>query len=278
MKSPPRPKLGQHFLSSAAYCRRIVESIPLVHDELVIEIGPGRGALTKLLAARVERLVAIELDVALAESLHHTFEAAPGVEIIEGDILHTDLAAICRCAQKDRCVVFGNLPYYITSPILHHLFGSQARIRRMALLMQKEVAERVTAAPGSRDYGYLSVLAQFHALPRIAFAVPPGAFSPPPKVDSALVDFQMVSRFPAWGAQKSTAFLAFVRSCFAQKRKNLLNNLAAYSRPAVSCALERLELDARIRAEQLDLTQFKALFEFLRQPATPECHNADFKK
>lgn len=236
-------------------------------DELVIEIGPGRGALTKLLATRSARLAAVELDAALAATLRQTFETAPGVEIIESDILQADLAAICRRLKKDFCVVFGNLPYYITSPILHHLFGSRASIRRMALLIQKEVAERVTAKPGSRDYGYMSVLAQFYAEPRVAFEVPPGAFSPPPKVDSTLVDFQMAPRFPSLDAEWNAVFLAFVRDCFARKRKNLLNNLTTYTRPAVGCALESLGLDARTRAEQLNLDQLKALFDFLTQPA-----------
>ncbi|HEV2498002.1 MAG TPA: 16S rRNA (adenine(1518)-N(6)/adenine(1519)-N(6))-dimethyltransferase RsmA [Terriglobia bacterium] len=261
-----RPKLGQHFLSGADYCRRIAQSLPLAADDLIIEIGPGRGALTKLLADRVERLAAIELDAKLAGSLRQTFENVPSIEIIEGDILKTDIAQICRCRKKDYCIVFGNLPYYITSPILHHLFGAHARIRRMALLVQKEVAERITAGPGSRDYGYLSVLAQFHASPGIAFEVPPGAFSPPPKVYSALVDFQMAPRFPAWNAEKNRAFLAFVRACFAQKRKNLLNNLTTYTRPTVGHALESLALSARARAEQLSLDQFRALFNRLAQP------------
>lgn len=267
--NPPRsrPKLGQHFLSSPRYCQRIAESIPLAPDDLVIEIGAGRGALTKRLAGRVERLAAIELDATLAGSLRQTFENVPRVEIIEGDILKTDIAQICRCHKKDSCIVFGNLPYYITSPILHHLFGAQACIRRMALLMQKEVAERITAGPGSRGYGYLSVLAQFHASPGIAFEVPPGAFSPPPKVYSALVDFQMAPRFPAWNAGKNRDFLRFVRACFAQKRKNLLNNLAAYRRQAVGHALELLALSARARAEQLSLDQFRALFDLLAQPS-----------
>ncbi|MGH9378954.1 MAG: 16S rRNA (adenine(1518)-N(6)/adenine(1519)-N(6))-dimethyltransferase RsmA [Terriglobia bacterium] len=260
-----RPKLGQHFLSSASYCQRIAQLLPLATDDLLIEIGPGRGAMTKLLADRVERLAAIELDATLVRALRGVFQDAPGVQIIEGDILKTDLLEICRRFKKDRCVVFGNLPYYITSPILHHLFSSRMRIRRMALLVQREVAERITAGPGSRDYGYLSVLAQFYSSPRIAFEAPPGAFSPPPKVHSALVDFQM--RFPAWDEKKGAEFLAFVRTCFAQKRKNLLNNLhLTYTRPAVQQALESLDLGAGARAEQLGLEQLKRLFETLAWP------------
>ncbi|MGH9354017.1 MAG: 16S rRNA (adenine(1518)-N(6)/adenine(1519)-N(6))-dimethyltransferase RsmA [Terriglobia bacterium] len=271
MKPPlRRPKLGQHFLSSASTCQRIAQSLALAPDDLVIEIGPGRGALTKLLADRVERLAAIELDAALVGILRRAFESVPSVEIIEADILKTDLAEICRRLEKDSCIVFGNLPYYITSPVLHHLFGSQARIRRMALLVQKEVAERITAGPGSREYGYLSVLAQFYSSPRIAFVAPPGAFSPPPKVHSALVDFQM--KFPSWDGKKDAVFLGFVQMCFAQKRKNLLNNLGqAYTRPAVQQALESLDLGAHTRAEQLGLEQLKELFEILASPSTAMC-------
>lgn len=266
-----RPKLGQHFLSSAGYCRRIAQSLPLAADDLVIEIGPGRGALTKLLADRVERLAAIELDATLAGSLRQTFENIPSIEIIEGDILKTDIAQICRRHSKDSCIVFGNLPYYITSPILRHLFEARSHIRRMALLVQKEVAQRITAGPGSRDYGYLSVFVQIHSSPVIAFDIPPGAFSPPPKVHSALVNFQIAPRFPAWDAKTNEAFLAFAQASFAQKRKNLLNNLSQiYTRPAVQRALESLDLGAHMRPEQLSLDQFRALFDLLAQPSATE--------
>ncbi|MGH9344754.1 MAG: 16S rRNA (adenine(1518)-N(6)/adenine(1519)-N(6))-dimethyltransferase RsmA [Terriglobia bacterium] len=270
MKPPlRRPKLGQHFLSSASYCSRIAQSLPLALDDLVIEIGPGRGALTKLLAGRVERLAAIELDAALAGILQRDFENAPNVEIIEGDILKTDLAEICRRFKKDACVVFGNLPYYITSPILHHLFEARARIRRMVLLVQREVAERITSGPGSREYGYLSILAQCYSTPSVAFDIPPGAFSPPPKVHSALVEFQMTPKFPAWDEKKDAAFLAFVQACFTQKRKNLLNNLSqTYTRPRVQQALASLDLAMHARAEQLGLNQLKKLFEMLMWPST----------
>ena len=255
-----RPKLGQHFLSSEGYRRRIAEALPFRGDELVIEVGPGHGAMTGLLAERAGRVVAVELDPALASELRETHESSNRVEILEGDILSTDIAAICRGRRATTCFVFGNLPYYITSPIIHHLMNSARIIQGMALLMQHEVAERLTAKPGSRDYGYLSVLVQVHSEPRIAMGVPPGAFSPPPKVHSSLVDFLMKPRLSAWTEEEREEFLKFVQRCFAQKRKNLLNNLAqTHGKGRIREALEIMRLPATARAEELSVEQFELL-------------------
>jgi 16S rRNA (adenine1518-N6/adenine1519-N6)-dimethyltransferase len=252
-----RPKLGQHFLSSEGHRRRIVAALDLRPEDLVIEIGAGHGAMTELLAERAGRVVAVELDAGLAHQLQQKLESQPCVEIIQGDILATDLAAICRERHTANCFVFGNLPYYITSPIIHHLMNSAGVIRGMALLVQREVAERLTAQPGSRDYGYLSVLVHVHSEPRIAMGVPPGAFSPPPKVHSALVEFAMQPKFPAWTAQDRASFLELVQRCFAQKRKNLLNNLAqTCGKERVRAALEGMHLPATARAEELSVNQF----------------------
>ena len=260
-----RPKLGQHFLSSEGFRRRIADALPLRADELVIEIGPGHGAMTGLLAESVNRrIVAVELDSALASELRGTHQSSQRVEILEGDILSTDIAAICRERRAPSCFVFGNLPYYITSPIIHHLMNSAGVIHGMGLLMQREVAERLTAKPGSRDYGYLSVLVQLHSEARIAISVPPGAFSPPPKVHSSLVEFRMKPRFSAWTDQEREEFLKFVQRCFAQKRKNLLNNLGlTHGKDRVRDALEKLRLPATARAEELSVEQFALLVERL---------------
>jgi 16S rRNA (adenine1518-N6/adenine1519-N6)-dimethyltransferase len=261
---PRRPKLGQHFLSSARYRERITQTLRLGPDDLVIEIGAGQGAMTELLAARARHLVAVELDAALAEALAKKFKNHPAVEIKQADILAADLAEICRGAGATQCYVFGNLPYYITSPILHHLLGFRSWIRGMALLMQREVAERVAARPGSRDYGYLSVAVQLFSRPRVLFSVPPGAFSPPPKVQSALVEFEMAARFPAWSREKESSFLDFAKLCFAQKRKSLVNNLAALAaRSRVEDILAELQIPRKIRAEQLTLEQLAALHSAL---------------
>lgn len=266
---PRHPKLGQHFLTSARYRERIADALGLRREDLVIEIGPGRGAMTGLLAERAGRLVAIELDAALAGRLQEEFAASPGVRIIRGDILTTDLSNICRESSVPECVVFGNLPYYITSPILHRLFEFRRHIRAMALLVQREVAERIVASPSSRDYGYLSVFVQLFSGPRILFTVPPGAFSPPPKVQSALIEFRMTPRFPDWSAERATSFLEFVKVCFAQKRKSLTNNLSAtYPRSRLQVAFETLGLPANVRAEQITIEKLAALVSFLQQKKT----------
>jgi 16S rRNA (adenine1518-N6/adenine1519-N6)-dimethyltransferase len=266
-----RPKLGQHFLASASYRRRIAEVLDLRPDDLVIEIGAGRGAMTELLAERARRVVAIELDAVLAANLREKLKATPQIEVLQSDILTTDLAALCRAHQAEKCFVFGNLPYYITSPILHRLFAFWTCIRAMGLLVQREVAERLTAIPGTRAYSYLSVVTQLYSEPRIVLSVPPGAFVPAPKVQSALVSLRMRSQLPESlrdatppsepSTEQETRFLGFVKRCFAQKRKNLLNNLAGtHSRERIEQALAGLDLPSTARAEQLTLEQFAGLF------------------
>jgi 16S rRNA (adenine1518-N6/adenine1519-N6)-dimethyltransferase len=225
--------------------------------------------MTSLLLAKGSRVAAMELDAALIAELQRKFARGERITILPADVLATDLVALCRQSHVDQCFVFGNLPYYITSPILHHLFRQAACIRAMGLLVQREVAERIAASPGRRAYGYLSVLAQLFSHPRVALVVPPGAFSPPPRVHSALVQFEMAPRFPTWTGVERTQFLEFVKRCFAQKRKSLLNNLSRpFWRSCVQRALEGLALPATTRAEQLTLEQFAALFEVvvLRPP------------
>ncbi len=281
MSGSRRPKLGQHFLADWRYCRRILEALNLRSDDLVIEIGAGPGAMTELLAHRARRVIAIEIDPLLAQKLKERVQNEPRIEILGADILSTDISDLCRRNKSDQCFVFGNVPYYITSPIIRHLFASWARVRAMALLVQREVALRLTASPGRRAYGYLSVLAKLYSEPRITLSVPPGAFSPPPKVHSALVDFQIrpgfpessnVMQGPSVGAthalprlvEQQEKFLDFVKRCFAQKRKNLLNNLSGtYPRRRVATELAHLALPSTIRAEQLTVEQFVSLYRGL---------------
>ena len=226
----------------------------------MIEIGAGRGAMTGLLAERVGRVVAIELDRALAANLQKQFEEEPRIEIVQSDILATDFAAICRGYSTEKCFVFGNLPYYITSPILDRLRTFRASIRAMALLVQREVADRIVALPGSRDYGYLSVFVQLFSKPRLLFGIPPGAFSPPPKVDSALVEFHVEPRLPLLAEEAQNLLLTFVKRCFAKKRKNIINNLSGIAaRAKVERVLDELDLPATVRAEEMSIEQFAAL-------------------
>ncbi len=256
-----RPKLGQHFLRDARFCQRIADSLAIHHEELVIEIGAGAGVMTRLLAARARSLIAIEIDQSLAAKLESEFAGTENVRILQRNVLELDLHALVASRTAAGCYVFGNLPYYITSPILHHLFNAHASIRHMTLMMQREVAERVLAKPCSRAYGVLSVLTQCWSKPAILLAVPRGAFSPAPRVDSALVDFPMSQHFPEWEDERHRAFLDFVQQCFRLKRKSLLNNLSGgMGRARTERALEAQNLDARVRAEQLSLDQLATLF------------------
>jgi 16S rRNA (adenine1518-N6/adenine1519-N6)-dimethyltransferase len=259
-----RPKLGQHFLIDARYQQCIAAALDIRSDDLVVEIGPGRGAMTQLLAERARRLVVIELDWTLAEVLQRKHAAGSRIEVLQADILTVDLGELCRRHSVERCFVFGNLPYYITSPIIHHLFTFRDCIRTMVLLVQREVAERLVAVPGTRDYGYLSVLTQLLSYPRILMAVPAGAFSPPPRVQSALVEIRMregVGTESLLRQDEVDRFLQFVKRCFAQKRKNLLNNLAGlYSRARLQLELNHLSLPHSLRAEQLTLEELVRLY------------------
>lgn len=266
MRQPPRrPKLGQHFLRDEEIARRIAGSLSTEPGDLVVEIGAGRGALTRLLGACSQSVTAIEVDPALVASLRSNFEGEPSVEILEQDILSVGLEELCRRRGAERCCVFGNLPYYITSPILHHLCNARGSIRGMALLMQLEVARRVTATPGGREFGYLTVAVQSASRPRIAFDVPPGAFAPQPKVDSALVVFEMIPPGAGWNDGRRVEFLEFAQRCFGHKRKSLLNNLApSCGRQRIEAAMHALGLAPFVRAEELGVDSLASLFDSLR--------------
>lgn len=238
-------KLGQHFLASESILNRIADAVCPEHAELVIEIGPGRGALTRKLLERADRVVAIEVDSELVAYLRATFPSR--LDVVHADVLSVDLA------HWGRVPIAGNLPYYITSPILEK--AARARPPRAVFLIQKEVAQRLTAKPGSRDYGYLTVQTAVFARARTLFDVKPGAFRPPPKVDSSVV---LLEPHATPITSQPDAFLDFVGSAFRQKRKTLRNNLAAQY-PAIETQLE-----ARLRAEQLPLDQLLALFSRVR--------------
>jgi 16S rRNA (adenine1518-N6/adenine1519-N6)-dimethyltransferase len=242
-------KLGQHFLASPSILNRIADAVCPAPTDLVIEIGPGRGALTEKLVERASRVVAIEVDSALVEHLRARFPA-PRCEVIHADVLSIDLG------QWGRTPIAGNLPYYITSPILEKSLRSNPP--RAVFLMQKEVAQRLTARPGTRDYGYLTVQTALFATAKILFDVKPGAFRPPPKVDSSVVLLE--PREPA-ALTEHREFLAFAGRAFRQKRKTLRNNLLEFY-PAIAGLPE-----AGARAEQLSVEELLALFRRLHSPA-----------
>jgi 16S rRNA (adenine1518-N6/adenine1519-N6)-dimethyltransferase len=251
-----RQKLGQHFLSAPGWQKRILGTLPRGGDDTWIEIGAGHGEMTRLLATKGRRVIAIEADPRLAACLRENVREQPnewpGVEIVSGDVLDLDLAKLAG----GKFHVYGNLPYYITSPILHHLFRYADQIVSIHVVMQFEVAARIVARPARREYGYLSAACQFYAL-----KIPPGAFRPPPKVTSALVHMTLPGERASLRITNDAEFLKFIQLCFGHKRKTLRNNLRALaSDQRIHEALASTGLRSDARAEQLSLAQFAALF------------------
>lgn len=232
-----RQKLGQHFLIKGSVLERIAAAACPAPAELMIEIGPGRGALTERLLKRAARVVAIEVDPCLVDHLRRKFAAEPRLEVVHADVLETDLA------QWGPVPIAGNLPYYIASPILEQ--AARLSMPRAVFLIQKEVAERLVALPGTRAYGFLTVQIALFAAARLLFQVKPSAFHPPPKVDSAVVLLEPRPATPAG----TDGFLRFAALCFAHKRKTIRNNLAdIYGKEVVDAWPE-----AGLRAEQIPL-------------------------
>jgi 16S rRNA (adenine1518-N6/adenine1519-N6)-dimethyltransferase len=264
-----KPKFGQNFLVDDAARHAIVDALGDISKRTVIEIGPGHGAITEILAGRCHRLIALELDRALAAELTFRFRDQPQVQIIEGDILKADLRALVP--DGETADVIGNLPYYITSDILLQLFaaGSAGLLTRAVLMMQREVADRVSAAPGVRDYGLLSATAQMNAQVDNLFTLPPSAFSPPPDVYSTVLRLQFAPRFAELGVD-ADGFNSFLRQCFAQKRKTLKNNLraAGYSVEELSAAWPA-GIPAQARAESLALEAEAELYRSLLRTSVP---------
>lgn len=271
-----KPKLGQHFLIDDAARHRIADALGGVNDRTVVEIGPGHGAITSILAGRCRRLIAVELDPELVSELRARYGSQPAVEVVPADILRTDLRALIGATDTvageapsaaPPADVIGNLPYYITSDILLHLFAAarQGLLGRAVLMMQREVAERIAAAPGVREYGLLSATTQMYAGVENLFTLPPSAFSPPPDVYSAVVRLEFRPRFDELGVEPEE-FDRFLKQCFAQKRKTLANNLrfAGHTAAQVSDAWPQ-GLPAQVRAESAGLELLAELHRGLRR-------------
>jgi 16S rRNA (adenine1518-N6/adenine1519-N6)-dimethyltransferase len=268
-----RPKLGQNFLSDQSAAEKIVAALGDIRSSIVIEIGPGGAMLTSKLAAKTGRLIAIELDRVLAAQLSLRFSRQPNVEIIEADVLTVDIAnliarkpdPILHLPQAQKAKVIGNLPYYITSDILLHLFHFHEWISEIVIMVQREVADRIAAKPGSRDYGLLSATAQMYARVENLFTLPPGAFTPPPKVHSSVLRLMMAPRIAELGIE-TEPFVEFLKLSFGQKRKTLLNNLKSnYDPAAVRAALKSQRLRDDVRAEAVPLEKAAGVFRRLAQ-------------
>jgi len=281
-----RKRLGQHFLADPRIGRRIVEAAELRPEDIVLEIGPGRGALTRLLGERVARVLAVEIDDALVRHLASRWPDAK-LTLIAGDILKLNLDELLdREGITTPVRVVGNLPYSMATAILQHMLRFRARLRDMTIMLQREVADRILSPPGSKQYGSLSVLIQYFCEGRRLFTVSPSAFRPPPKVFSTLVQLRIRER-PAADVPDESFFFDLVRALFAERRKTILNNLkraaVGLSVNDVVSALQRADLDPMRRAETLTLEElarlahalFHARTSFAENLAAPETAQFD---
>jgi len=251
-----KKRFGQHFLSDPNILRRIVRLAGISHDDTVVEIGPGRGALTRELAAVARRLIAIEIDRDLIHPLRG--QMPDNVEVIEADSLAVDYAAIAR-----RFHIVGNLPYNVATPLLKRFIEFRRAIQDVTVMVQKEVADRIVAKPGTAAYGPLSILIQYYAAPKYGFTVAPGAFRPPPKVDSAVLRLDWRTDIPT-----DHDFTDFVQNAFGSRRKKLLNNLLHIfpdcSRDQLGQNLEKANVRLDARPENLSVDDFHRLYNQIK--------------
>jgi 16S rRNA (adenine1518-N6/adenine1519-N6)-dimethyltransferase len=273
-----KPKMGQHFLASEDLAARVVDTLGDVSQSTVLEIGPGRGIMTSLLAKRARRLIAVELDRVLAAQLRLKFGMARNVEIIEADVLAIDFDSLFGPKpglsqpgidlKPQPVKVVGNLPYYITSDILLRLFEFSKYFDSIVIMVQREVADRIAAEPGGRDYGMLSATVQLYARVENLFTLPPGAFVPPPKVHSSVLRLTIDPQQEKLGVA-GDGFIDFLRLSFGQKRKTLWNNLKAkYEGAELKQALAEAKVKPTARAETLTLEESAAIYRALRDIRT----------
>lgn len=280
MTTGRRRALGQHFLRDAGIARRIIEIAGLTPRDLCVEIGPGEGALTFLLAERAGRLLALEVDEKLIEGLRLRLAALAHVEVRQADARSFDYASLpaLKPSLAGRVVVVGNLPYSVSKPILERLVAARTAVSEMVLTLQKEVAERVAAGPGSKRYGALSVLTQLYCDARLALVIPPGAFRPPPKVDSAVLHLRVLAA-PRVPVGDEGNFHRLVKAAFGQRRKTLANALAGGLGVSVATARQGLAaagIDPGRRAETLSLEEFSRLNSF--GPSNPDGKMRGFER
>ena len=252
-----RKRFGQHFLTDPRILERIAGTLELSGSETVIEVGPGRGALTEHLVHKCARFIAVEIDRDLVALLSSRYAGVPKVEIVEGDVLDVSFGAIAGGPY----VLIGNVPYYITTPILFHAL-ERPRPQRAVFLLQREVAERMVAAPGSKEYGALSANLQALARVEVMFRVAAGSFSPPPKVESAVVRITPRAD-PVVESSEEAGFSAFVIAAFSQRRKQLgsvVRSITALTTPEAAAVVVSAGLDPKARPETLGAAEFALLY------------------
>ncbi len=262
MLKSKRQTLGQHFLASRAHLQKVIDIIDPKPDETLIEIGPGKGAITLPLAARAGRVIAIEKDLALAEALKTA--VPPNVEIIPGDALDFDFTALKEGIAPEGLKVIGNLPFSISTPLMFRILEAPGTFRECVFIVQKEVADRILAGPECRKYAPISILTRLNYEAGIMLRIPPGAFAPPPQVNSVVLRF--VRRpAPLFTVQDEPAFRGFLRESFAERRKKLWNNLVRRVQSDIlAAAFENNAIPRGARAEEIPLDGFVRLFLSVR--------------
>ena len=261
-------KFGQNFLIDEHVLDKIILAAGITKEDFVLEIGPGIGTLTQYLAEAARQVTAVEIDRNLIPILQETLAGYPNVSVLNQDILKTDIEALAAQYNQGRPMkVVANLPYYITTPILMGLLEGRAPISSITVMVQKEVAVRMQAGPGTKDYGALSLAVQYYARPRLAASVPPNCFLPRPAVGSAVIHLELYPEPPVRVKDEKLMF-ALIRASFNQRRKTLVNSLnnaqnLAVDKEEISRALGDLGLSEKIRGEALTLEEFAALSEAL---------------
>jgi 16S rRNA (adenine1518-N6/adenine1519-N6)-dimethyltransferase len=256
---PAKKSLGQNFLRDPHYLNRIADAAQIGPEDRVLEIGPGLGHLTAVLLNRAEKVLAIEVDDRLIPPLRKAFSACANFELLHADALEYDYGSL-----KGRWKVVANLPYYISTPIIQKLIVHRDKFISLTLMLQREVAERIAAPPGGKEYGYLSVLVQFYTVPRMEFKVPPGAFTPSPEVDSVVTTLTLRGH-PAVMVRDEAFFIRVIKAAFSQRRKTLRNSLKQLETPKdkMDAVLLGTGIDLGRRAETLSVNEFASLADFL---------------
>lgn len=261
MRAKPKKSLGQNFLQDPNIRRKIVAACDFSERDTVVEIGPGQGALTELIAPKVKRLIAVEVDRALSAALSSRFLGDPRVTIINADFLKYDLSKVPVPSQKLKAV--GNIPYYITSPIIEHLFSFRNRISAIYLTVQKEFGRRIVAQPGSEHYGAFSCFVQYYSEPKIEFVIRRGCFYPQPKVDSCFLKLAVRPR-PAVSVTDEGLFFRIIRASFQKRRKTLKNCLKGIiPDEKFGVLLRECGIDPGIRGEMLSIRDFARIADAL---------------
>ena len=265
-----KKKFGQNFLIDPHVLDKIVDAAQITKEDFVLEIGPGIGTLTQYLCEHAKQVLAVEIDAKLIPILKETLAPYDNVEVLHGDILKQDIQQIADTYNEGKPIkVVANLPYYITTPIIMELFESHVPLANVTVMVQKEVADRMKAEPGTKDYGALSLAVQYYANPYIAAFVPPNCFMPRPNVGSAVIRLDCLSRVPV-EVQDEKLMFRLIRASFNQRRKTLQNGIANspeldYTKEEAAKAIEQAGFDVRIRGEKLGLSEFAKLADELEK-------------